>query len=183
MNMKGFTLIESLVAVTILMIALVGPVSVMHRTYSAAYIAKDKLTASYLAQEGVEYVRAERDNAYLANQSALDRGWSVFLSRVAACSSDDGSITCSYSPTDLTTQLKWCNHDTPTPFFRSCAIFKPGDIYDQDVTVNSERTAFARKISISQIPPSEVKVVSSVTWVDHGTTYDVTITDHLTQWQ
>ena len=48
----GFTLIEALVAVAILALAVAGPLYAANRALVAAGIARDRLTASYLAQEG-----------------------------------------------------------------------------------------------------------------------------------
>src|SRR3989344_4014155 len=63
---KAFTLLETLVAVTLLTVAIAGPFAVAERSFVAAAGARDQLIASYLAQEGVEYVRAMRDSTYLA---------------------------------------------------------------------------------------------------------------------
>ena len=82
MNMKGFTLIETMVAVTILTLAVAGPMMTANRAIVASQIARSELTASYLAQEGIEYIRAMRDNEYLAVHNGLDASataWSHFL--------------------------------------------------------------------------------------------------------
>lgn len=64
----GFTLIEALVAIAIVTIAMGGPFWVAGQASIAAHDAKNRLVASYLAQEGIEYIRLMRDNTYLANQ-------------------------------------------------------------------------------------------------------------------
>ena len=85
MKKAGFTLVESMVAVTILTIAVAGPLLTASRAIVAAKIARDQLTASYLAQKGVEYVRSVRDDHYLAayqtgGSDVSGAAWSSFLS-------------------------------------------------------------------------------------------------------
>ena len=54
---KGFTLVETLVAVTILMTAIVGPLVIAYQGVSIGVDSRDRLIASYLAQDALEYVR------------------------------------------------------------------------------------------------------------------------------
>ena len=54
---SGFTLVETLVAVAILMIAIAGPLTVAEKGLSASIYARDQLMASYLAQDAMEYIR------------------------------------------------------------------------------------------------------------------------------
>ena len=64
---KGFTLIETLVAVSLLTVAVVAPMTLTARSLSAAYYARDQITAFHLAQEAVETVRNVRDGNILQN--------------------------------------------------------------------------------------------------------------------
>lgn len=59
---NGFTIIETLVAIAILMISIAGPLAVASKSLTAALYAKDQMIASYLAQEGVETIRNRKDN-------------------------------------------------------------------------------------------------------------------------
>ena len=61
-NNIGFTLIESVVAVSVLVTALVGPMQIAARSIAVQRSAKNTLIASNLAQEGLELVRWYRDN-------------------------------------------------------------------------------------------------------------------------
>ena len=63
MNTKGFTIIETLVAITILMISIVGPMTIAQKSLNAALYAKDQVIATYLAQDKIEYLKAERNAA------------------------------------------------------------------------------------------------------------------------
>ncbi len=63
----GFTLIETLVAVTILLMVIVGPMTLASKGIQNAYFAGDQTTALYLAQEGIEHMERLRDEVALAN--------------------------------------------------------------------------------------------------------------------
>ena len=66
----GFTLIETLVAVSLLVIAIVAPMSLVAQSLTTAYYARDQVAAYSLAQEGIESVRAVRDGNILSNATA-----------------------------------------------------------------------------------------------------------------
>ena len=64
----GFTLVETLVAITILTIAMTGPMVISQKGISSAGYARDQITAFYLAQEAVEYVKNVRDTNNINNE-------------------------------------------------------------------------------------------------------------------
>ena len=63
----GFTLIETLVAVSLMVTAIVAPMSLVSQSLTTAYYARDQVAAYSLAQEGIEAVRAVRDGNILQN--------------------------------------------------------------------------------------------------------------------
>jgi len=59
---EGFTIVETLVAITVLMIAIAGPLVVASKGLFGADVSKDQMVASYLGQESMEAVKNIRDN-------------------------------------------------------------------------------------------------------------------------
>jgi prepilin-type N-terminal cleavage/methylation domain-containing protein len=74
---RGFTLIETLVAVMVLTVALVGPLTLAQKSLSSASVSKEQIGAYFLGQDAIEYVKNVRD----ANQKA-GRTW---LSGISHC--------------------------------------------------------------------------------------------------
>ena len=76
---QGFTLIETLVAISLLSVAIVAPMSLTSQSLTTAYYARDEVTAFNLAQEGLEAVRAFRDGqVLLISQNANTAGINLF---------------------------------------------------------------------------------------------------------
>ena len=184
----GFTLIEALVAVTILTLATVGPLSSANTALVAAQSSRDKLTASYLAQEGVEYVRAIRDNAYLdayrtGGANVSDTAWANFLSSAPSGIGICQGTNCSFDPTlpigsGSTKALQVCTGSC-SPLYLSAST---NGYYTQDSSAGTE-TIFTRTIQVSATSPNEEKIVSKVSWDFHGTQHTVAVTETLTPWQ
>jgi type II secretory pathway pseudopilin PulG len=63
----GFTLVETMVAISLLTIAIVAPMSLTTQSLSSAYYARDQITAFHLAQEAIESIRHARDRNVLKN--------------------------------------------------------------------------------------------------------------------
>jgi len=188
MNMKrnnhkhGFTLIEALVAVAILALSVGGPMYAASRALVAAQIARDKLTASYLAQEGVEYVRMLRDNLFLyeySQNSPPDRYWWDFR---FGTPTNQCAGTCKLDPWDaFGNYLVSCSGASCSPLY----IDSSGR-YTQDNTGGNEVTSFTRTITIAEIPNTdqkEQKITATVQWTSHGNTYNVTLVDIITPWE
>ncbi|MEI6553492.1 MAG: hypothetical protein WCO09_02890, partial [bacterium] len=58
----GLTMVETLVAISILTIAVIGPLGIIAQALHTSYYSRDQITAYYLAQEAIENVRNLRDN-------------------------------------------------------------------------------------------------------------------------
>jgi type II secretory pathway pseudopilin PulG len=68
---KGFTLLEALVAISILMVAVVAPITIAQKGLSSASYSKNQMIASYLAQDAIEYIINKRDENVINKNSWL----------------------------------------------------------------------------------------------------------------
>jgi len=202
----GFTLIETLVAITILTLAISGPLFTANRAIVAAENARDQLTALYLAQEGVEYVRMMRDNSYLAayrDESGTDVSiiaWDNFINGLSGSSSVRQCRApkfCTLDPVQGSiSPLASCPGDSQRQQCRTLSLTgcekKNGKLscigknaYTQQEPSGSVETSYRRTIQIqaASVSETEVKITATVSWEFKGTLYAITITDHLTSWQ
>lgn len=63
---KGFTLVETLIAVAILSLALLPPLYTAYQSVVSANFAKDQMIASYLAQDAMDYIIAKKNQNIIA---------------------------------------------------------------------------------------------------------------------
>jgi type II secretory pathway pseudopilin PulG len=68
---RGFTLLETFVAVTIFIFAIIGPLELASRSIGSAIIFQNQLTAFYLGQEAMEFIRNKRDSNLFQGQDWL----------------------------------------------------------------------------------------------------------------
>ncbi len=60
-HQKGFTLVETLVAIAILLLVIIGPMTIAQKGVQNARHAREQMTAVFLGQEAIEGVRQIRD--------------------------------------------------------------------------------------------------------------------------
>lgn len=163
---QGFTLVETLIAITILVIAVVGPLYAVHRSLVASYTARDSLTATALAQEGLEFIRYKRDSNYLSGQSDWMSGLS-FCQAASGCMIDPNAAT-------QAGQIQ--------AYAAAGAVLKLDGSY-RYVLGSGTPTRFTRKVTITTVTATEVEVTSVVTWTTFQIPYSVTVSEHLYNWQ
>lgn len=158
---KGFTLVETLIAITVLILVVIGPVTIAQQGIKNARYASEEMTATFLAQEAMEGVRSFRDVKAL---EAIDSGGSVdtwlWVSQLdndckqldVGCEYDNkrndpgGTSRGDFTPCDagdgrtctldvLESGEYAVNGGTPSIYRRKVFVTSPG--YPPDLTVNS----------------------------------------------
>jgi len=174
---KGFTLIETLLAVLILAIALAAPLTIAAKALSAALIAKDQTTAFFLAQDAVEYLRFKRDTNTLTSTPIAPVSWLAGFD--SECSGADGCKVDSRKNTIVA-----CSG--------SCGVLQYNDTkkwYTYDTSVSGEvikPSIFTRKVVLGSVASNanEKSITVTVSWKDvGGVTRSLVVREHITNWQ
>lgn len=150
-----------MVAIAILLVAVVTPVSLIGDSLHNLYYARDQMVAINLAQEGIEAVRQKRDSNLLAGApTSWDSGLSVGDYRVGA---------------DSTTLLSFCGE--------SCGVqmvyLNTQGFYEQSAVATP--TQFKRIVTITGTG-DERRVDSTVTWQTGGQQGTITVTEYIFKW-
>ena len=179
----GFTLIEVLVALFILSLSIVAMMSVLASGISNTAYAKNKMIATYLAQEGVEYFRNMRDTnmLYYDSQSASN-GWNNFVTNnTKGANQCTNNKVCNFDASVLNT-ITNCNAPTCTALnFISSSVGGGG--YSN--TGGGTATIFARKVTAIPVVDSnneQITISSTVEWTQKSTKYSVTFSEVLFNW-
>lgn len=89
---RGFTLLEALVAISILMVAVVAPITIAQKGLSSAVYSKNQMTASYLAQDALEYVINKKDQKAIENIGSARDSYDWLGSFIGCLDSDECAI-------------------------------------------------------------------------------------------
>ena len=180
---KGFTLVETLIAISIFSVSILGLMSVLSSSVANITFTKNKVIATYLAQEGVEYIRNMRDTFVVYDATNSQTGWNSFKNKIttASCTSLQG---CYFN--DLS--VLYTDHLQPMTNLpmSACSASCPYLLYDNSTGkynyVSGVKTIFIRKIFINQISPNEARVFSTVSWVENSGNQSVSFSESLFNW-
>ena len=97
---RGFTLIETMVAITLLTVAITAPMTLATKSLSTAYYARDQIAAYNLAQEAIESVRHIRDGNVLHNALGLTPTYDLLRSTPVNIPTDGSKFTIDTTDND-----------------------------------------------------------------------------------
>lgn len=167
---QGFTLIETLVAVLLLAVSIAGPLTIASKGLSGAIIARDQMTAFYLAQDAVEYVHFLRDNAKLRTVS--------WLTDLSACTGASGCYLNTAAGT-----VTACSGTCPliNKYVNGTSVsfsYTQGSVTPQQF----RRTVTLALPATSEATERVLTVV--VSWVaQSGTTRSISVRENIFDWQ
>ncbi len=174
-NNTGFTLVETLVAISIFTVSVLGLLSILSSGIASTSLIRNKIVASYLAQESVEYVRNIRDSAVLYAATPQE-GWDQFYNNVVSTCGGNG---CYLSDPDLLI-LTSCGTNCPHMLYQPTTggyNYIPGGV----------DSGFTNKITVQSYVGEgeigdEIKVSAEISWDQGIGTQTVKFTDNLLNW-
>ncbi len=171
----GFTLVETMVAIAILSMAILGTFTAVQTSLQDSSFAQDQVTAFYLVQEAVEYVRNVRDTNALHNIATPGPSWLTGLSAVP-------SDPCYFGKVCTINALK----ETATTCLGGAGTC--GILYEDPSSgvfgYNSAWTPthFTREISLQKISDNEVIVNVTISWTSGRFSKSFTVQEDLFNW-
>lgn len=176
MNNKGFTIVESLVAISILVLVIIGVTGAIQKGIYSYTFSKDQIIAFYLAQEGFEQIRNLRDENGLRNQH--------WLANIAEEANDPcyfGSA-CRVDLTDNSGGAPTrCSSPGNCPFLRQDATGGTTGFFGY--TAAWPVTVFKREIMLTEINPNEISVSVTINWLKGGSPKQFKAKENLFNWQ
>jgi prepilin-type N-terminal cleavage/methylation domain-containing protein len=161
----GFTLVETLVAISILTLSILGTFTAVQNGLATSSFAKDQVTAFYLIQEAMEYARNIRDDNGLSTLYALENGGSTvpWLTSMSNIPSDP----CYFGKTCIIDsslkQMTSCSGGFGTcPFISQNSSSK---LYGHSTGGSWVLTKFRREMQFESVSSQEVAVTVRVSWV------------------
>jgi prepilin-type N-terminal cleavage/methylation domain-containing protein len=157
---KGFTIIETLVAISILLVAITGPLTFAQSGLQASFLARDQIGAFYLAQDAIETIKNIRDNTGLAGSS------SYWLAGLGNCKPDNlgETIVCDMDTAQTQIHTQSCSStDGCDPLYYD-STEKQYVLYKNS---NPDRTVskYTRTIYITELVANqEAQIVVEVKW-------------------
>lgn len=161
---KGFTLLEVIVAVSLIVVGVIGVFGLLYIVLVSGQVSSSQLVAAYLAQEGIEIVRNIRDTNWLKN-NPWDEGitagdWEADYTTNNLTDTYDGD----YLRIDINGFYNY-SAGTSTKFKRRITIFGKTDL---------------------SFPPDDTydmfKVRVTVEWQERGRTHQISAQENLYNW-
>ncbi len=175
-SQSGFSLVETLVAITILLIVITGPLTLVSNSARSTNFANDQVMAFFLAQEGLELAQSVRDDL-LIPKFAIPRpsgnAWNDFTDISSSgvlqeCFNGGCGID---QATDLVGSVRV--YSCPTAEHPNCRLYfnstpEQRSAYTHVGGAGNIPSRYTRVVAMEETATGQVQVVSTVTWRSDG---------------
>jgi type II secretion system protein I len=170
---SGFTLVEILVAISILSMAILATFTAVSQSLRATNFSEDQIIAYHLADEALEYIRNKRDSNAIQHIIALGNGdtygWLTGISDrciLTACSIDVPNIT-----------IAACTGNAAT-----CPVLRYNATNGSYQYTTGTATLYTRSVAVTMINATEASVSVTVSWTAQNISKNYTQTVVLKNW-
>jgi Tfp pilus assembly protein PilV len=178
-NRRGMTLVETTIALGILMIGIMASITLMLSSFNYTQRSEQEIVVVNLAREGIEIMRSIRNSENAANPNDVDifDENNIYDNKTYTVDSLTANTIAGFSQTNVGSSgvnISSCS---------ACSLYLKNGQYTHN-SANAEITNFKRMVTI--LPgsgPAEKKIVSEVTWAIKGRTYTYSLEAYLTDWQ
>lgn len=175
---NGFTLLETLIGIAILATAITATFSAVQSGLSNSIEARDQVTAFFLGQEAIEYVRNIRD----AN-ALLGVNWLRSLAELPSDACYFGKVCIIDSAKSQSFPPQSCSGAGNCPSLRqdrttgsaTYAMFGNDPSWTQSI--------YNREISFQQVSTNEVLMTVTMRWSKGNSSKSLTIRESVFNWQ
>lgn len=163
-------LLETLVAVSIFTVSALALLSILSQGITSTGFAKKKVVGAYLAEEGIEMIRNQRDTLIISSATA-QIGWEAFVS--------DVSLKCSTACyVDDSNTVSACGSGVCSPLLYDSSIGQ----YNYTQSSTSVDSGFIRTITITPTSVDEYTITSLVSWPQGSASGSVSFSESLFNW-
>ncbi|MES2416461.1 MAG: prepilin-type N-terminal cleavage/methylation domain-containing protein [Patescibacteria group bacterium] len=176
-NNNGFTLVETLVALSIFTASVLAMLIILSQGLTQTSFAKNKLVATYLAQEGIEYFRNTRDNHMLYGTN----GWDTFqkvLDQKCSQAEGCGFIDLSF-PFDVNNDVFSCIDKNNCELGLLEGKYSSLNFNPQTGNIDS---GFRRVINTISYNKDTIHILSTVYWYQSSVEHSVSFSEDLFNW-
>jgi len=164
-NQKAFTMIEMVAAIFVVNLGIMAVFSLITQSITHINSTASSLTATYLAQEGVEIARNIRDGNFLKINQGGEASWNDNLS----ADEDKDYYNFDYRSESIPDNIN-CSGKTHLQISNGYYI------------CSSSSAKFQRKIRISPVGEDKIEVLVEVSWTERGKTNNVSAQETLYRW-